>query len=318
MKELVASGYKVVIFTNQTAASKNKQLLNELLDKFKKIQSVVGIPMQYVVATKQDQYAKPSTALWELFVGKYNGNSAIDKTNSFFVGDAAGRTKNGKKDFSCSDRKFAYNIGLTFYTETEYFMKVEKEPFSWDGFDADGAVKLEKSKQEIQQELKHLRLAEKQEMIIMCGPPASGKSSFTKLMLVPKGYVAINRDTLGNMEKCLALARSSLESGLSVVIDNTNPKPASREAFIKIAKERGIPVRSFVMQANDLLTHHLNLLRVRMTNGKVSKIPDLVYRVFKKQWVFPAKSEGIDEILSIPFIPNFEDEQHRNLFKEFA
>lgn len=41
-------------------------------------------------------------------------------TFSFFVGDAAGRAKNWemgrRKDFSASDRKFAANIGLNFYT----------------------------------------------------------------------------------------------------------------------------------------------------------------------------------------------------------
>ena len=40
----------------------------------------------------------------------------IDKKNSFYCGDAAGRVNNWtagkKKDFSCADRKYAHNIGL--------------------------------------------------------------------------------------------------------------------------------------------------------------------------------------------------------------
>lgn len=44
-------------------------------------------------------------------------NDITDKSTSFFVGDAAGRqyTK-GKGDFSSTDRKWAQNIGITFYT----------------------------------------------------------------------------------------------------------------------------------------------------------------------------------------------------------
>jgi len=44
-------------------------------------------------------------------------NKVADKSTSFFVGDAAGRqyTK-GKGDFSSTDRKWAQNIGITFYT----------------------------------------------------------------------------------------------------------------------------------------------------------------------------------------------------------
>lgn len=37
----------------------------------------------------------------------------------------------------------------------------------------------------------------------MVGQPASGKSTFRKRYLEPNGYVAVNRDTMGTMEKCL-------------------------------------------------------------------------------------------------------------------
>ncbi len=44
----------------------------------------------------------------------------IDKKNSFYCGDAAGRINNWapgkKKDFSCADRKFAHNNGLRKFT----------------------------------------------------------------------------------------------------------------------------------------------------------------------------------------------------------
>jgi len=40
-----------------------------------------------------------------------------DKEFSFFVGDAAGRHYNGKRsDFSSTDRKWAHNVGLNFFT----------------------------------------------------------------------------------------------------------------------------------------------------------------------------------------------------------
>jgi len=44
-------------------------------------------------------------------------NNEEDKTESFFVGDAAGREyPKGKPDFSSTDRKWALNIGLPFFT----------------------------------------------------------------------------------------------------------------------------------------------------------------------------------------------------------
>lgn len=55
-----------------------------------------------------------------------NDSISIDKDNSFYVGDAAGRPKNWapgkKKDHSSADRLLALNLGLKFYTPEEHFL----------------------------------------------------------------------------------------------------------------------------------------------------------------------------------------------------
>lgn len=53
-----------------------------------------------------------------------NGGVEIDLAESMYVGDAAGRPAEGKKkkDFSCSDRLFALNIGVKFLTPEEHFL----------------------------------------------------------------------------------------------------------------------------------------------------------------------------------------------------
>ncbi|KAF8652675.1 hypothetical protein AX16_004182 [Volvariella volvacea WC 439] len=69
---------------------------------------------------------------WELerlYKGK---NVEIDKTRSFFVGDAAGR----KDDFAGTDRKWATNVGLNFYTPEEYFLESPKQSFKMEGFES--------------------------------------------------------------------------------------------------------------------------------------------------------------------------------------
>lgn len=51
--------------------------------------------------------------------------------------------------------------------------------------------------------IKLLSFPQSQEMILMVGAPATGKSTFRKRYLEPHGYVAVNRDTMGTMQKCV-------------------------------------------------------------------------------------------------------------------
>ena len=73
--------------------------------------------LQCFVSTGQNHYRKPSTTPWDHFADKCNGGVKLDLSKCKYVGDAAGRPKDwqpGKsKDFSCSDRMFAANIGIS-------------------------------------------------------------------------------------------------------------------------------------------------------------------------------------------------------------
>ena len=62
--------------------------------------------------------------MWEYFEKNLNGNIKIDKRNSFYCGDAAGRPKTATrpKDFTDTDLKFALNNGLPFKLPEELFL----------------------------------------------------------------------------------------------------------------------------------------------------------------------------------------------------
>lgn len=46
-----------------------------------------------------------------------------DKSGSFFVGDAAGRQyPGGRQDFASTDRKWAINIGVPFFTPEVHYL----------------------------------------------------------------------------------------------------------------------------------------------------------------------------------------------------
>mmetsp|Transcript_73215 Transcript_73215/g.172061 ORF Transcript_73215/g.172061 Transcript_73215/m.172061 type:complete len:83 (+) Transcript_73215:756-1004(+) len=81
----------------------------------------MGLPFQIFVATTKtsepDWFRKPCIGMWEYMRDNCNGGQELDLAQSFFVGDAAGRPK----DHGNSDREFAAQIGIRFYTETEFF-----------------------------------------------------------------------------------------------------------------------------------------------------------------------------------------------------
>eukprot|EP00727_Mastigamoeba_balamuthi_P009307 m51a1_g5 putative dna 3 phosphatase (656) ;mRNA; r:16590-19825 len=298
LRALHAEGKKVVIFTNQGGVN-GKNGYDETKERMicGKIEDMVaelGFPVLALVATTEDVYRKPATNMWDYMARRLNGGAAPDLSTSIFVGDAAGRPERTdvrgekqKKDFSCSDRKFAYNVGVWFRTPEEYFLGDEAAAFGWDAVDlshiptdgemCEGGIASLTSKS--------------QELIVMVGFPASGKSTLAARYLVPHGYVRVNRDTLKTKEKCIKAAEEALDRGKSVVIDNTNPARDTRAVYVGMAKARGVPVRCFWMQADEKLAQHLNYFREAM---------------FKKDFEAPTVAEGFREVKKINFVAKFD------------
>ncbi|EXJ58858.1 hypothetical protein A1O7_06288 [Cladophialophora yegresii CBS 114405] len=117
LKSLHDEGYLVVILSNQSTISlkDNKKALQRdmaSLTNFKSQLSTVlhqlDLPISVYAATGQDKYRKPRIGMWEAVVEDYDlqAEGAVDMTESFYIGDAAGREKTDKrrKDHATSDR----------------------------------------------------------------------------------------------------------------------------------------------------------------------------------------------------------------------
>lgn len=305
LEELDNKGFQIVIFTNQGGIGKGKIKKESIFNKINQIRKKVGLTIDAIISTKSDYYRKPLTGMWDLYIETKKGlNMKKVMKYSFYCGDAAGRIYKKGKDFSSSDKYFAHNIGLQFFLPEEAFRQ-PIPPYKYQ--DLYDTLDL---KEWVSDTGYDIEPSDEQEMIIMVGRPASGKSTFSKKYYSHYGYV--NCDILKTKAKCLKEAKKWVVKGESVIIDNTNGDLKTRNLYANIAKEYGLPIKIYVIEMPFELSKHMNNFRVQTTKGEIKKIPDVAYNVYRKRYEDPTEDEG--EIIRLPFKAVFEDEEELEQF----
>ncbi|XP_046395199.1 uncharacterized protein F21D5.5 [Ischnura elegans] len=324
LKELWKIGYKIVIFTNQAGVESGRLRVEDFKSKVNRIVQRLGVPIQlFACIVSSGLYRKPAPGMWSILEEAENDGVPLSKNSKdhMYIGDAAGRgrddsgaskpgrgAKKPKKDFSCSDRLFALNLELSFFTPEEHFLKRPTETFCLPSFNPKLAVKETKNCS-----LPNLT-SNRKEVVVMVGGPGSGKSYASKNYL--KGYARVCRDELGTREKCEMVAREKLSSGLSVVFDCTNPDRSSRSRVVSLAKVTGVPIRCFMMMTTKDQAKHNNKFR-EITDPSHMKINDMVINSYYSKFEEPTMDEGFEEIVEVKFLPKFDDEKLRKLYSMY-
>ncbi|XP_053983356.1 uncharacterized protein F21D5.5 isoform X1 [Hylaeus volcanicus] len=327
LKKLHSSSYKIVIFTNQGGIGSKKLNIKSFKNKIKNITQKIGVPMQVFIATGNSIYRKPAIGMWQK-LEENNDSVPIDKDNSFYVGDAAGRQKNWapgkKKDHSSADRLLALNLSLQFYTPEEHFLGHKEAPYVLPLFNPKNlsvveickGVDITSSTQEVIKiiviYLKYYNL--QSQIILMVGCPGSGKTHFVKNYL--NGYAHVNRDTLGSWQKCISAMETHLKLKSSVVVDNTNPDSVSRQRYIEVAKKHGVSVRCFVMTTSTEHAKHNNKFR-ELTDPSHVKVSEVIINSYMKNYQSPSLDEGFTEIVQVDFVPKFQKKEDRQLYEMY-
>ena len=294
---LIFDGFSIVIFSNQSSFGdpKKKEIIISRLEQFI---TLMELPIHVLISTESDYCRKPNIGMWDEFFG----DKTIDLTESFYVGDAAGRTKNPltkKKDFACSDRMFASNLGIKFETPEKYFLEEtfpQKEIFSmpriWETFPTEQPPFD----------------PEDYEVIVLIGPPGSGKSSFVESL---SDFIVVSRDILRYKAKCIKLMNDVLKTGGKVIVDNTNPSRDTRKDYLAVAKTYGKKV--LAVQINVTKKQSMFLVNYRCKKNKTKRIPDVAIHTYFKKYEKPIKGEGFDKIVERNFVP----EGDLSLFQQY-
>ncbi|KAL8011025.1 putative BRCT domain, HAD-superfamily hydrolase,subfamily IIIA, polynucleotide kinase 3 phosphatase [Plasmopara halstedii] len=306
LAELARDGYTLIIFSNQNGVAKGHVSAAEVQRKLETIIRQLKLPMLAFLGTKNDIMRKPRLGAWMEMIKLLNakGEISVDKKMSFYCGDAAGRPKvSGRaKDFAATDYKFALNAGIRFFTPEALFLaskqRIHTNPDTWElGFDPKS---IAKSDYPVFSPSSAQVAKRDQEIIVLVGPQASGKSFFAKQYL--DTYVAVSQDELRSVANCKTKCLEALEKKNSVVIDNTNRDPWTRKEWIAIAQKKNIPIRCFVMDVGKPISMHLNTFRALK---KQKNIPPVAIHGFYKNFVAPTVDEGFAEVVEVQFCINY-------------
>ncbi|KAL2041201.1 hypothetical protein N7G274_006146 [Stereocaulon virgatum] len=326
LKQLHADGFAIAVLTNQgsVAIKENPKTIKvdqRSLAAFKSrvtsIFSHFDFPLTLLAACARDLYRKPRTGMWtELLedLGLDEGDGP-DLQCSFFVGDAGGRAarKGAKADHACSDRDLASNVGIGFKTPEEYFLHEEPLPFT----------RIFEPKTFLNPTLTTSTdttpiVFEKRnalDIVLLCGSPGSGKSTFYWTKLKPLGYERINQDTLKTRDRCVRIASNLLAEKAPVAIDNTNADPETRAVWVQLAQKFGVPIRCVHFTASIKLCEHNDTVRA-LTNStfnpeKRTILPHSAFAGFAARFREPQLKEGFHDVVTEEFQFRGSDEQRR-------
>lgn len=334
IQKLMSESYAIVIFSNQSGLANKEKAWKKALDEI--LQKLAGGVKKYYlaiyVAKSYDLYRKPNLGLWNLT--KHNiisdevfGNERLRiSTKSFFCGDAAGRlkpstlkkkitpnTKTG--DFSDTDRKFAANIGITFYTPEEFLWEDASSCYwKYSGVDPKKIMDNNTESDYVFEPLKKGK-----EFIVIMGPPGAGKTEFvTKNILPYKKYTYINQDLIGTKAKTLEELNKAMEEGKSIVVDATNPSLDVRKQYIKLAVNADYDrLRCIEISTPIDVAMHMNNVRHVYSEGKIPKVPKIAYNIYKKNYTKPTDIEGFDIVETVNFSLDLDKLQDKKWKRAF-
>ncbi|KAG0144502.1 hypothetical protein CROQUDRAFT_659941 [Cronartium quercuum f. sp. fusiforme G11] len=318
LKQIHLEGFTILLISNQNFNGPKPE--KDFERKIPQVARALGVPFRIFAAREKDRFRKPLTGMWDEFVANWNDGIQPDLQQSYYVGDAAGRPALGttKKDWNDTDRKWALNVGVPFFTPEEFFLgQAPRTDFILSGFDpksydhdqpawhpsttplAYGPI-LEST------ELGDNMECEKIEIVIFVGPPGIGKTTLYNQHFATRGYHHVNQDKLKTFEKCLESVRQTIGSGKPCVVDNTNPSQRTRSAYVKLARELQCEVRCLVFCSPIELARHNNVYRAIYRTEVESRqlLPGLAFEAFKKNFEEPSLDEGFDEIKRVNFIFN--------------
>ena len=177
----------------------------------------------------------------------------IDTTVSFYCGDADGEIGS----WSDMDYKFAIKNNIQFFRPDQIFGSKNVKDIEFTC-------------------VKDFDMIDNYDIIIMCGSPGSGKSTFVTQQVKPRGFTVLSSDQYKSNKKKMAKELNSMISiDKKVVIDACNPTLENRNYWINIVKDKSYAV---------IYIENEKSIALERNNKRVNKVPQIAIHTWYKRF----------------------------------
>ena len=301
LKEL-SKDNNICIFTNQKGISKGKTTHKEVQKLLEEFCDKINIPLSIFYSIKNDYYRKPYIGMYNLMITKLKPEKIL-----YYCGDAGGR----KGDFSYGDLYFANNCNLVYKTPEEIFDNdisyMNSGVRKYSGFESlyeddkweNGLLKNKRdllsikrfNYKDVNYENNKNYNSDLKDLILMVGPPSSGKSTITKKLIEKSNYDVINEHNAPTKQKVISLIKKLQKTTQKgIVIDKTNPEKTTRDDIIKLIDKKMWNI--IIIFLNIEKTDILHLVKYRLFHNG-NNLSDVVIHKYYKNLKNPNKDEGI-------------------------
>jgi len=309
---LLKEGKHIFILSNQSGFYDSEDRQKIILGKFNKFLEIlpteISNNISIFISLKKDYCRKPNLGIFEILNNKLNIHIETSyNEKSIYVGDAAGRICNasGKKDFTNTDRLFALNAGLDFYTPEKYFLggKKEKELY--------GVPRFITCKTFEEFEYGSYGIEDwainDYDVFIVVGPPSTGKSYIANLI-----YSNLKKKSKIVLSGGIKTIEKELQKNYKVILDNTNTnmKRSMRYSIIQICNS--LDKKTLCISINTTKDKCFFMNNYKSKTELNERKKDVVIHSYYKFSQTPLEKEGFTKLINTDIIMNFNKKNGEN------
>lgn len=300
--------HHIVIFSNQRGIETKKTSHVEVQHRFDCFVKQLGFPVSIYYSYSRNLFRKPYTGMLDLFQQTYP-NCQLQ----YYCGDACGR----KGDFSISDLYFANNSKLPFRTpemvfseSKEWFSIHPKKSLTLYSKDKYEAGCLSNPRNLFSYTLidtwKSDISVDRRTLVVMVGPPGSGKTTLSNYLCDRYSMKSISRDQIPSQSKRDKLFdRFKNDSTIpGIVIDDTNSLQKKRQHWMSKVDDTWNVVTLFINIPKDISFY---LCHYRCMFPDTTYIPNVAIHTYYKRLEPPDTIYKYDE----PFVKQPINFRHR-------